>query len=63
MKKIKNKCKVYYEFWLPILKKQYFKYRLQNDIEAIIALESSVYKNWTFSSLDKREILQKIRGE
>ena len=53
----------YFEFWIPILKKQYFKYKLQNDIKALIELEDSIWKNWRLTSEEKKKILKKIRGK
>ena len=50
-------------FWIPILQKQYFKYRLTNNKEAIVELEDNIWKNWNLIPKDKREILKKIRGK
>ena len=52
----------YFEFWIPILQRQYFKYKLQDDIKAIVELEDSVWRNWKFTKEEKKEILKKIRG-
>lgn len=49
-------------FWIPILKKQYFKYMLTNNKEAIIELEDNIWKNWNLSKEEKRKILKIIRG-
>ena len=53
----------YFDYWLPILKKQYFKFKLQGDIKAIIELEDEIWKNWNLSREEKRKILKQIRGE
>lgn len=53
----------YYEFWVPILKRQYFKLMLTNDKRAIIELEDNIWKNWNFNEKEKREILNKVRGK
>lgn len=53
----------YFDYWLPIFKKQYFKFKLQNDIKAISELEDNIWKNWNLSKEDKKNILWKIRGE
>lgn len=50
------------EFWIPILKKQYFKFKLMNEKQAIIELEDNIWKNWILSQNEKKEILKKIRG-
>lgn len=48
---------------MPILKKQYFRFKLQSDIKAIIELEDNIWKNWKLTKKEKREILKGIRGE
>lgn len=50
-------------FWIPILQRQYFKYMLTHNKEAIEELEDNIWKNWNLIPKDKREILKKIRGE
>ena len=55
--------KSYFEFWIPILKKQYFKYRLQNDTKAILELQDSIWKNWKLTEKEKRGILNEIKGK
>lgn len=53
----------YFDYWLPIFKRMYFKFRLLGDIKAIIELEDEVWKNWNLSREDKKKILKQIRGE
>ena len=53
----------YFDYWLPIFKKMYFKYKLLGDIKAIIELEDEVWKNWNLSKDDKKKILKQMRGE
>ena len=53
----------YFEFWMPILKRQYFKFKLMDDTKAIIELEDNVWKNWKLTKEEKREVLKRIRGE
>ena len=53
----------YFNYWLPVLKKQYFKFKLQNDIKAIIELEDVVWKNWHSTKEEKKKLLKQIRGE
>lgn len=50
-------------FWIPILQRQYFKYMLMKDKEAIEELEDNIWKNWNLIPKDKKEILKKIRGK
>lgn len=52
----------YFEFWLPILKKQYFKFKLQGDTKAIVELEDNIWQNWNLNQNEKKEILKMIRG-
>ena len=58
-----NYTEEFNKFWIPILQRQYFKYMLTNNKEAIIELEDNVWKNWNLTKDDKREILRKIRGK
>lgn len=51
------------KFWIPILQRQYFKYKLTNNKEAIEELEDNIWKNWNLIPKDKKEILKKIRGK
>ena len=53
----------YINYWLPIFKRMYFKYKLQNDIMAIVELEDNIWKNWRFTKEEKKKILRKIRGK
>lgn len=53
----------YINYWLPIFKRMYFKYKLQDDIRAIVELENEIWKNWNLSKQEKRKILRWIRGE
>ena len=53
----------YFDYWLPIFKRMYFKFKLLGDIKAIIELEDEVWKNWNLSKDDKKKILKQIRGE
>ena len=52
----------YFEFWIPILKKQYFKFKLMGDIKAIIELEDNIWRNWRLTVEEKRKILNDIRN-
>ena len=53
----------YFDYWLPIFKRMYFKFKLLGDIKAIIELEDEVWKNWNLSKDDKKKIRKQIRGE
>lgn len=53
----------YFDYWLPIFKKMYFKFKLLGDIKAIVELEDEVWKNWNLSKKEKKKILKQIRGE
>lgn len=63
MLKLKNSnIQDYFEYWLPIFKRMYFKYRLKDDIRAIVELEDNIWKNWKLTREEKRKLLKKIRG-
>ena len=53
----------YFDYWLPIFKRMYFKFKLLGDIKAIIELEDNIWKNWHLSKEDKKKILKQIRGD
>lgn len=50
-------------FWIPILQRQYFKYKLTNNKEAIEELENNVRNNWNLTKNEKTQIIRKIRGQ
>ena len=39
----------YFDYWLPIFKRMYFKFKLLGDIKAIVELEDEIWKNWNLS--------------
>jgi hypothetical protein len=49
-------------FWIPILKRQYFKYMLTKDKKAIEELKNNVRNNWNLTKDEKEQIIRKIRG-
>lgn len=50
-------------FWIPILQRQYFKYMLTRNKEAIKELIDNVQKNWNLTKNEKAQIIRKIRGQ
>jgi len=52
----------YIDYWIPILQRQYFMFKLQNDIEAIVELEDNIWRNWNLTKEEKWEVIRKIRG-
>lgn len=50
-------------FWIPILQRQYFKYMLMKDKEAIVELENNVRNNWNLTKDEKIQMIRKIRGK
>ena len=52
----------YFDYWLPIFKRMYFKFKLLGDIKAIVELEDEIWKNWKLSREEKKKILKQIRG-
>lgn len=53
----------YFDYWLPIFKRLYFKFKLLGETKAIIELEDEVWKNWNLSKKEKKKILKQIRGD
>jgi hypothetical protein len=47
-------------FWLPIYKKQYFILKMQNNIEAIIAIKENIYRNWNLTREEKLDFIKQI---
>lgn len=52
----------YIGFWIPILKRQYFKFKLMGDIRAIVELEDNIWRSWNLTIDEKREVLKILRG-
>ena len=53
----------YINYWLPIFRRMYFKYKLLDDIRAIVELEDNIWKNWKLTREEKKKILRQIRGD
>ena len=53
----------YFDYWLPIFKRLYIKFKLLGETKAIVELEDEIWKNWNLSREEKKNILRKIRGE
>lgn len=58
-----NYTEEFNKFWIPILKRQYFKYRLAKDKKAIEELENNVRNNWNLTKDEKIQMIRKIRGK
>lgn len=53
----------YYEHFktfIPNYKKQYFKAKLQNDMQCILDIKENIWKNWNLTFEQKKEILKEI---
>lgn len=53
----------YYEHiktFIPSLKRQYFKARLQNDLITILDIKENIWKNWNLTFEQKKKILKEI---
>jgi chaperonin cofactor prefoldin len=57
-----NYTEEFNKFWIPILQRQYFKYKLTNNKEAIEELENNVRNNWNLTKDEKIQMVRKIRG-
>lgn len=59
-----NKAKTYFEywteFWLPIYKRQVFKFKFNKDEKALNSIKENIYKNIHFNQDEKKEILKRL---
>ena len=53
----------YFDYWIPVFKRMYCKFKMLDDIKATIELENEIWKKWNLSKEDKKKILKQIRGE
>lgn len=51
---------VHFKTFIPMYKKQYFKAKLQNDINTILAVKENIWKNWNLTKEQKKEVLKEI---
>lgn len=55
--------KKYYEHFktfLPNYKKQYFKAKLQGNINEILAIKENIWNNWNLTIEQKKEVIKEI---
>lgn len=52
----------YFDYWLPIFKRMYFKFKLLGDIKAIVELENEIWKNWKLTKEEKKKITETDKG-
>lgn len=53
----------YYEHFktfIPAYKKQYFKAKVQDDMQAILTIKENIWKNWNLTKEQKNEVLKII---
>lgn len=53
----------YYEHFkefIPNLKRQYFKSKVQKDMNAILEIKENIWKNWNLTLEQKKEVLKEI---
>lgn len=50
----------YFKTFIPSYKKQYFKAKLQGDIDEIIAIKDNIWRNWNLTVEQKRKIIKEI---
>lgn len=48
------------EFWLPIYKKQVFKAKFENDVDALLTIKENIYKNVHFDDAERKYIIQEL---
>lgn len=51
-----------FRYWIPILKKQYFKARLTNDNKTIEAITNNIKNNWNLTEEEKKKVIREIKG-
>lgn len=51
-----------FNYWIPILKKQYFKARLTNDNKTIEAITENIKNNWNLTEEEKIKVVRQIKG-
>jgi len=51
-----------FRYWIPILKKQYFKARLTNDNKTIEAITNNIKNNWNLTEEEKIKVIREIKG-
>ena len=52
----------YTKYWIPIIKKLYFKAKLTNDNNMVLELKENIWKNWHFTSEQRKEIWKQVTG-
>lgn len=56
--------KMYYEsfikYWVPILKKDVFKYRMKKDNLGLLSIKENIWKNWHFTKEQRDNILKLV---
>lgn len=50
----------YFKGFIPIYKRQYFKAKLMNDMNAILDIKENIWNNWNLTLKEKKEILKEI---
>lgn len=54
-----NYYKGFITFWIPILKKQVFKAKMQSDNNVLLEIRENIWNNWNFT----KEEINSILGE
>ncbi|MCI9434748.1 MAG: hypothetical protein HFI86_05720 [Bacilli bacterium] len=50
----------HFKIFLPNYKRQYFKAKLQNDIECILDIKNNILKNWNLTNEQKSDVIKMI---
>ena len=53
----------YFDYWLPIFKRMYFKFKLLGYMKARVELKDEIWKNWKLTKEEKKKLLKQIRGD
>ena len=55
-----NHYKGFITFWIPILKKQVFKAKMQSDNNVLLEIRENIWNNWNFTKEERNSILGEL---
>ncbi len=50
----------HFKYFIPNFKKQYFKAKVEGNMNAILELKECIYKNWNLTHEQKMEVIKEI---
>lgn len=57
---IKSYYEHFCEFWIPIYRRQIFKAKFNNDLQALIEIKENIYKNWHLTHEEVLKIIKEL---